>query len=122
MSITSKLEKAAAKETCWVEAVALICEVIEEIAELEAENKRLKKEKVIEKNAAQKLCQIYFEIAEEFISEEEIRKRRDQALKGKPCEATNPTCKKCKYETIPCEWKGERPCSAFTPKPSREGE
>lgn len=51
--------------------------------QLEKRIEELELEKEIEKEAAQKLCQIYFEIAEEFISEDEIRRRREQALEGR---------------------------------------
>ncbi len=50
---------------------------LEELHDLEAENKQLK----IEFEAAKKLCQIYFEIAEVFIPEDEIRERREEKIR-----------------------------------------
>ena len=37
----------------------------------------------LDKNAAQKLCQIYFEIASDAIGEENVRKIRDEIIKSR---------------------------------------
>jgi len=50
---------------------------------LQAKIKKLEEEKKIEIQVAQKLCKLYFEIAEEFIDADEIRKKRDRLLKEK---------------------------------------
>lgn len=89
---------------------------------LQAENERLKKAGWYMYQSLSDLGRLSKPDTEDFTPDHDFKVKVlsawTEALQGKP--ATNPTCKKCKYETIPCEWKGERPCSAFTPKPSRE--
>ena len=50
------------------------------IKQLQADNERLKEKHAVEIVAAQRLCEIYFEIAERYISAMQIRKLRDDKI------------------------------------------
>ena len=53
---------------------------VQEIGKLKKRIKELKDKNRQDIDAAKKLCQIYFEIAEECVGENEVRRRRDKKI------------------------------------------